>query len=317
MSCCNAPECDTARCCEYRWIEDWITIPASASAQENGRTHGVVVSRSGNIHLFHQASPSVLEFTPQGELVSSWGDYPGAHGMTLVEEDGVEFLWLVDQYSCAVHKTTLDGKVVQSLERPDHPAYANATYMPTWVAVWEERIGGNGDIWLSDGYGTYVVHRFDKHGRYLGSIDGTEGEAGKFSCPHGIWIGNRHGGPKLYIADRANARIQVYDMEGHFIRSFGSDFLTSPNGFFEKNGHLIVPERCARVTLLDENDNLLRILGENDSVTENQGWPDNRENLLHERFNSPHLAAADADGNIYVVEWITGGRVIKLEPIKN
>ena len=45
----------------------------------------------------------------------------------------------------------------------------------------------------------------------------------------------------------------------------------------------------------------------------NLGWPNNRAQVVEGKFNSPHSAATDVHGNIYVVEWFTGGRVIKLE----
>ena len=74
-------------------------------------------------------------------------------------------------------------------------------------------------------------------------------------------------------------------------------------------------ELIARLTVIDENGRPLAIIGANDKVNDMPEWPNNRANLEEGKFNSPHGAAADADGNIYVVEWITGGRVIKLEKI--
>ena len=76
-----------------------------------------------------------------------------------------------------------------------------------------------------------------------------------------------------------------------------------------------MPELCSRLTLLDERDAPLAILGANDEVKHAQGWPNNRDLVVPGKFNSPHGAAADASGNLYVVEWITGGRITKLEKI--
>ena len=298
----------------YKWIEDWVTIPDTPGARTNGRTHGVVVSRDGRIFIFHQATPAVLVYDAQATLLSSWGEYPGAHGMTLVEEDGVEYLWLTDQEKCVVEKTTLDGQVVMTVPPPPprHPAYQEKRYIPTWAAVYETRIGGNGLAWVADGYGAHVVHRFDRDGKHLLTLDGTEG-AGRYKFPHGLWIGMRQGKPRLYVADRSHARVQVYDPEGNFVRSFGTEFLTNPDMFFPHGDLLLVPELRARLTLLDEDDRPVAHLGVNDAVAQLEGWPNNRQRIERDRFNSPHAAAADAAGNLYVVEWITGGRVIKLE----
>ncbi len=299
----------------YRWIEDWGTIPASPLGASNGRTHGVVATKSGNILVFHQASPAVLTYSSAGELLGAWGDYPGAHGMTLVEEGGTEYLWLTDQETQAVQKTTLAGEVVQSLAPPDHPAYKEGSYVPTWAAVNSEALGGNGDIWVTDGYGCGLVHRFDRKGNYLSSIDGSEGEAGRFRCPHGIWIGKRQGAIRLYIADRGNQRVQVYDMDGRFIKAFGDDRLNSPDVFAAHGDGLLIPELNARLTILDADDKVVAQLGVNDAVASEEGWPNRRELVKAGVFNSPHGAASDAAGNLYVVEWITGGRIIKLEKL--
>jgi len=291
----------------YGWVEDWAKIPAS----DNGRTHGVCVVKSGDVIVFHQASPAVLLFSPQGELKQSWGDYPGAHGLTLVVEDDTEFLWLTDQEMQTIHKCTLDGTVVQKLSPPSHPAYEKGAFVPTWVAVNEKRFGGNGDIWVADGYGKSLVHRYNASGDYLSTIDGMDG-AGEFNCPHGIMFDSRRDEPELLIADRGNARVQVFDGEGRFKRSFGSDYMTSPDGFSFHGDLLIVPELTARLTLVDKNDQCVGILGENDAVSEKEGWPNDRNHVQAGKCNSPHGACADADGNLFLVEWITGGRIVKL-----
>ena len=185
----------------YEWIDNWARIPDTLTGRENGRTHGVVVSDTGNVLVFHQANPAVLTFSPAGELINAWGDrFLGAHGMTLVKEGATEYLWLTDQSTCEVVKTTLDGKTVMNLGRPALPTYEKAKYAPTWVAVNEERFRGNGDIWVTDGYGSNYVHRYDKVGRYLNSINGEEGETGAFSCPHGIWMDTRKKEPELYLS---------------------------------------------------------------------------------------------------------------------
>jgi len=296
---------------DYRWHENWIVIPEEG--KENGRTHGATVTRDGRVIVFHQASPGVLIYSPDGELLDRWGDYPGAHGLTLVEEDGEEFLWLADEQTKRVEKTTLAGEVVQSISQPPHSTYAERAYVPTWVAVNELRHGGNGDIWVADGYGASLVHRYDAAGQYLGTLDGTEG-AGRFSCPHGIAFDFRKNPAQLYVADRGNKRVQVYNADGCFLRTFGADFMTSPDGFAPLGDRLIVPELFGRVTILDANDRLIDSIGRNETICSAEGWP-NTTPLEPGKFSSPHGACSDAAGNLYVVEWRIGGRVTKLEKL--
>jgi DNA-binding beta-propeller fold protein YncE len=295
----------------YEWVDEWATVPGS-DGHENGRTHGVAVASDGRVVVFHQADPAVLVYDSDGSLLDSWGAFEGAHGLTLVTEGGTDYLWLTDQESAAVVKTTLDGDTVARLAEPPHPAYADGDYVPTWVAVDGPEAGGSGDIWVADGYGEGYVHRYDEAGEYTESIDGTEG-AGAFDCPHGVWVDPR-GDPALYVADRGNERVQVYDLDGTFERAVGSGALTSPCGFaLGPDGRVVVPELFARVAVL-EDGRPVGALGENEAVVDREDWPNvPAAELRPEAFNSPHDAAVDDEGNIYVVEWIVGGRVTKLE----
>lgn len=299
----------------YRWLDQASLLPDTASRRADGRTHGVAITAGGQVVIFQQADPAVLILNPDGTLDDAWGDrFPGAHGLTLVEEEGTAFLWLADSKTGEVVKTTLDGQTVLNLQRPALAIYESGKYAPTWVAVHEERHGGNGDIWVTDGYGTSYIHCYDKHGVYLDSINGEEGAAGAFKCPHSIFMDTRKAEVELYIADRGNRRVQVYDTEGNYKRSFGAEFLTSPCAFAVSGEYLIIPELRARVTILDKADRLVGYLGDNEAVCDRQGWPNHPARLIEPgKFNSPHGIAADRAGNLYVVEWIIGGRMTKLE----
>jgi hypothetical protein len=102
--------------------------------------------------------------------------------LTKIVENGEEYLWLTDQESREVAKVTLDGETVQSIGQPPHKAYEEGgEYIPTWAAQNPE----NGEVWVANGYGCSLVHRFSREGEYLATIDGSEG-AGRFLRPHGI-----------------------------------------------------------------------------------------------------------------------------------
>lgn len=297
---------------EYRWRDDWAALPPA----ENGRTHGVAVARDGSVLVFRQADPAVLRFSPDGSLRDSWGDFGGAHGLTLVEREGTEYLWLTDQDSAEVVETTLDGERTGELPPPDHPAYESGSFVPTWVAVDGPRRGGDGDRWVADGYGESLVHRYDAEGAYQETLDGTDG-AGRFDCPHAVWVDSRGESRDLYVADRGNERVQVFDSEGEFRRTVGVGDLNSPCSFAAApDGTLVVPELQARVTLLDDAGDPVAHLGEHPEALDDPDWPNLPDERLQEgRFNSPHDAAVDDEGNVYVAEWIVGGRVTKLEPV--
>ena len=325
----------------YRWKEDWADLPDSENAKNGWAHHGVVVTESGDVITFHPGDSTIVVLGSAGSVLRTWDlAVADAHGMTLVKEGGADYLWIADNgrkrqfqlgydyppstgpYSGKVIKTTLDGEIVSTLPKPDLAVYQEGNYSPTFVAVNEERHGGNGDVWVTDGYGESYIHRFNKSGEYLSSINGDEGQAGRFACPHGIFIDRRRGDGELYVADRTNHRIQVYDLEGQFKRAFGSEFLSSPSGFVTHGDLMVVAELRARLALLDIDDNLLCYLGDNEQVCSVDGWPNNRNahgNLVPTallepgKFNSPHGMAVDAQGNLYVAEWLIGGRFIKLE----
>lgn len=292
----------------YEWIDNWATIPETPSGKANGRTHGVCVSDTGLIYVFNQASPSVLAFDPSGALKQQWGAHEGAHGMTLVREGDDEFFWLTDQNARTVEKSTLDGEVVQTINRPDQALDVDAKYVPTWVAV----NPANGDIWVADGYGSSLVHRWDADGSYIATLTGEEG-AGRFQCPHGIMF-DAHG--ELWVADRGNHRLTVYDGDGNHLRA-NDDVTHSPCGFVFKDDVAYIPELFAGVKLVDRDFKLVANLGDNFEVKKADGWPNLAGTLRVQpgKFNSPHGIDVDDDGNIYVVEWIVGGRITKLQKV--
>ena len=82
----------------YAWHEKWVEAPGADSVKDGWAHHGIVVSsKTGNVITFHQGEPKILVFSQQGELVNSWeAGVENAHGMTLVQENNDEFLWLAD-----------------------------------------------------------------------------------------------------------------------------------------------------------------------------------------------------------------------------
>lgn len=299
----------------YTWDSQWAKLPKTIRA---GYTHGITVDRQGLVHVYNQSPHGMLTFDSDGRFVRTWDEFPsdrflGAHGLTLVHNDGEDYIWLTDQISGEVVKTTLAGETVQSIARPDHKAYADGgQYAPTWAS--ESPI--NGDVYVADGYGAGLVHRYDKAGQHLDTLSGST-EVGQFKCPHAVWIGTRTAAtgtdaPVLYVADRGNARVQVFALDGTFIKAF---YQQHPCCFDQHtDGTLLVPDLHAFINLYNEHDELVvEHVGDNRVIVGNHGWP----NVPHEmrvpgKFNSPHGGCFDAEGNIYIVEWVEDGRITKL-----
>lgn len=331
----------------YEWIENWAKIPDTESARTGYAHHGIAVTQAGRVVAYHQDEPRILVFDGEGHVVDSWEtDLTEGHGITTVAEGDTEYVWIADnggkarkqggyqrpmapvpeEVSGQVVKMTLDGRTVMRLGRPPLPVYRNGGYSPSSVAVNEERHGGNGDVWVADGYGRYYVHRYDRIGNYIGSINGAEGGAGEFDLPHDICIDTRKSEPELYVGDERNRRIQVYDLEGKFKRAFGSEYLTKPCGIATNGDLLMVTELGskdlrARLWLLDLRDNQISLLGDNPKVDDSDAWPNMRNeegelvrsSLIEPgKFHCPHSITSDSHGNMYIAECLIGGRIIKL-----
>ena len=310
----------------YTWVDHWARIPDTPFGRENGRTHAVCVTKTGNVVVFHQSVNGLLTFAPDGRLLAAVGGnrWRGAHGLTKVEENGEEFLWLVDQDSAEVAKARLNGDVIMTLPRANHPAYAGTQPRNQYIPTWAAQNPVNGDIWVADGYGAWLVHRYSARGNYLMTIDGTGG-AGRFNEPHGINFVISETGPELFITDRANHRIVVYDGEGRFLRASLSAH--SPCCFDFHNGLAVVPELFTGVKLLRRDTlEFVAEIGRNAAVGPRPdggwwppvmpaGWPNlaGTPQVKPGAFNSPHSAAFAPNGDIYVVEWIVGGRITKLQ----
>ena len=322
----------------YAWIEEWARGSETGEPRTAWPHTGVVVTAADEVITFDVAESRLLTFDRDGRLVRTVPvDIGEAHGITLVVEDGQEYLWLADAsvgktaaagYSppegstSAVVKVGTDGRIAASLVRPPHPAYDAGHYRPTCAAVAEERLGGNGDIWVADGYGESYVHRYDRHGTYLRSLSGEEG-GGRFNTPHAVFIDRRGWEPELYIADRAKARIQVYGLDGEFHRLIDG-FLSRPTWLAADGEFLVVVEFTPpRLTILDGKDRLAGYLAEGPVIIDRSGWPNEldaqgkprRPSLRPGQLNSPHAVAVDSRGSLYVSEYLIGGRTPKLQKI--
>ena len=337
---------------------DWADLTALPEAANSWAHNGIVVTAAGEVVGFHGGLLVTLDVDGKVSKSARPGLTEG-HGITLVREEDEEFLWVSDPgfvfevgaddgdevwepvFGKGVHvesrpprvvKMTLEGEILFELPTPPRgpasPPGMMGDYCPCGAAVDEERFEGTGDVWVADGYGSSMVHRFDKQGDLLLTLTGEEG-GGRFLCPHAVFIDRRGGKtPELYIADRENKRVQVYDLQGHYMRTIGTAFLNSPSGFAVLEGLLVIAELYSRLAVVDVEDSLVGYLGASESADSGLGWPDRPgwPNALsadgraiktqaprHDEFNSPHSLATDADGNLYVSEWLIGGRYTKLK----
>lgn len=306
----------------YEVTHDWGQLPAEI---KYGNTHGVCEDAQGHIYVHHtvnassESSDSMVIFDRKGRFVKSWGpDFKGgAHGLLIRKEGSQEFLYLCDTKRGLVVKTTLNGEEVMTIGYPsESPAYqpnpdgSKKKYSPTNLAV-----APNGNLYVGDGYGSSYVNVYTPNGKYIKTFGGKGSAPGQLDCPHGIVLDTRSGAPTLMVADRANHRIQTFNLDGEHIGFIPGTNL--PCTFaFNKSGETVVPDLGARVTLMDRNNQVIENLGDDSAAHD---WERvrklDRSAFQPGKFVCPHGACFDHNGNIFVVEWVEVGRVSKLRRV--
>lgn len=307
---------------EYEWQENWAKLPTMTGWSH----HGLIINKEGNIITGHATEPKILILNKDGELLREF-DAPvtETHGLCLAEENGKEVLWIADTGSkprpqisgkARVVKIDMEGKELAEITAADVGYGSEENFCPTTVGV----NSTNGDIWIADGYGSSRIIRFDKNLKRLKTISGS-GKIGMFSCPHWLYIDTRKGEPQIYVADRSNNRVHIFNQEGNLVGGITEGLIT-PSVFCSFDEYMVIGELNARLVILDKEDNILGYIGDGKEYLEKEGWP-NRKNgketisplsdIEPGKFNSPHGMATDCEGNIYISEWLIGDRFIKLK----
>jgi hypothetical protein len=321
---------------KYECIHGWAKIP---DGMKWGNTHMVQEDAQGRIFIHHQGGSggktgSVCIFDPDGKFIKAWGQKwsGGAHGLQMRKEAGQEFLYLATTGQHKVVKTDLDGNELFVLDYPKdaknaagQPCYADKEVQrnnkPVKVAAGDQynptniAFGPNGDFYVADGYGLSYVHRYNIKGEYISTFGGGGNKDGQLSCPHGIWCDTREAAnPKLLVADRSNERLQYFDLEGKHLATINGEY-RAPCHFDQRGDILVCPGLKGRVSILDSANKPIAILGDNPDAKQrgtNGVGPEKRHPGV---FVSPHGATFDRAGNIYVTEWVSDGRIIKLRPV--
>lgn len=316
----------------YEVIHNWAKLPDKYSWQI---THNVAVDSQNQLYVIHEGDhsqkdhPSIFVFDEDGKFVKAFGSkfQGGGHGLEVRKEGSEEFLYVTGyQMLKTFAKLTLDGEVVwQKFAPMESEIYAEGEasdpkkvwgrdrFMPTNYAFLDD-----GGFFLADGYGAHTIHRYDANGKWISKIGKSGKGTGEFNTPHGLWIDDRkEGNPLLVVADRANRRLQWFDLDGTHRETLDGFIL--PANIDSWKDLLLVPDLSARVTLLDKENKLIH-LGEDpewrEAVTKNRNAM-RRDPKAWEsgKFIHPHDACFDAEGSIFVAEWVATGRVSKLRKV--
>lgn len=316
----------------YELVHDWAVLPEQFTWQT---THNVAVDGENRLYVIHEGRaeqtehPSIFVFDEKGTFVRAFGSefQGGGHGLEVRKEAEGEFLYVTGyQQVKKIAKFTLEGEKVWEKFAPmasglfaegedtqPEKVWGRDRYMPTNFAFLPD-----GGFYVADGYGSHTVLRYDAAGDWVQTIGAPGKEDGQFNLPHGVWIDDRKADdPLLVVADRANARLQWFDLEGNH-RLTMTDFILPAN--VDRFGDLLlVPDLSARITLLDKENQMIH-LGEDPEwrkavLEDKMAMRRNPSGWVSGKFIHPHDACFDAEGNIFVAEWVDTGRISKLRKV--
>src|SRR3954468_16640984 len=219
---------------KYEVVRDWPALPADHPL---GLCAGVGVDSHNNVFVFHRngrawstpfpeepiAKPTISVLDGRtGKLLAEWGagEFIMPHGLTLDREDNV---WLTDVGRQQLFKYTHEGRLLMTLGERGVPGADQAHFnLPTDIAVLPD-----GSFYVSDGYRNTRVVKFDATGRYEFEWGGKGAEPGKFNLPHGVAVDERG---RVFVCDRSNARLQVFDSRGTFLAEWKGPAIGRPYG---------------------------------------------------------------------------------------
>lgn len=319
---------------QYQVNHNWAQLPDDYHWQTS---HNVAVDSNGLVYVIHEGRydlsdhPSIFVFDANGKFVRAFGKQfqGGGHGIEVRNEAGDDQLYICaykEQRSFAKLDSTgkeiwRKGAPMESEKYPegedqfprkkgDSP-WGRNRFMPTNIAFHPD-----GSFYVADGYGGWCIHHYDKDANWQSSFGSPSGGGkadGKFNLPHGVWIDSRSDTPKVVVADRANARLQWFTLEGEHLETLDGFLLPANIDIY--GDLMLVPDLVGRVTLLDKENKVIAHLGDDSKrmqSPEGKGVRGDEAKWVDGKFVHPHDACFDADGNIYVVEWVHSGRVTKL-----
>ncbi|MCF1716698.1 6-bladed beta-propeller [Flavihumibacter sp. RY-1] len=271
--------------------------------------HEMVQDAKGRIILLtNETKNNVMIYDKGGKLLSYWGTtYPGAHGLTLFNENGTDVLFICDNNRHQVIKTTVDGRELMVLDYPKEAGiYGKAEeYVPT-----ETTIAPNGDIYVADGYGKDYILHYDAKGKFLGYFGGRGAEAKHLKNAHGVCFDNRDKkNPCLIVTSREENAFKRYDLKGNYLNTIAlpGAWVCRPviKGDYLYAAVLQSSDRpwqsSGFITILDKNNKVVSNPGGNEPVYKNGVLQPLTQ--LNPLFAYPHDVCVDDEENIYVAQW--------------
>jgi sugar lactone lactonase YvrE len=278
---------------DYEAVPSAVTLPDGVTM---GATAAVAFDARGHLWVLTRGTVAFFEFDQKGTYVRSFGEglFTRAHGLR-IDRDGN--LWAGDVGAHTVRKFSRDGQVLLTIGTKgeagewNEAAGSRKLNQPNDIAI-----ADNGDIFIAQGHtpgprGDARVMKFDKTGRYLTSWGGKGKGPGQFEVAHGVAIDAKG---LLWVADRENQRIQVFDQGGTFVREMkyaglpchmdvGRQYVYMVNGF------------AGQIVRMDLDGKVLAVAG--------------RPGKALGEFGEAHFIAVSPTQDVYVADSVNGALV--------
>ncbi len=204
----------------FTMTDDWAQLPEGVIW---GQIISVEVDDEGNVYVFHRCSsdtcidrtgPPLLKFDPSGNLLMAWGEgllvWP--HGLHL---DAQGNIWITDGESHdgrgdQVFKLSPEGEVLMTIGTAGVTGEGPHTFNGAADVV----VAGDGSIFVADGHINNRIVKYSPEGEYLLEWGEAGSGPGEFSTPHALAMDSRG---RLFVADRGNLRVQIFDQQGNFL----------------------------------------------------------------------------------------------------
>lgn len=300
-------------------IMTFDTVPGWGLGEDGksiiGSTHGgVVVDKAGNVYT--SSSMGVFVFSPDGKVVRRFlgNEYSNCHDLKINAEAEGEFIYAARNANAEGIKFNAEtGAIVLKLPFPEESGLKLKQFSPTAITV-----APNGDIFLSDGYASDHIFKFDKTGKYLLHFGQKGNELKQFNTAHGMCLDTRYDPPRLLVCDRNHqpkGRLLHYSLNGEFIDEVVTG-LGMPTSAAVQGDYVSVPDLHGRLVILNKNNNIIAVLGYNADPA--KGGTNNvpQDQWKEGIFSGTHGSYWDHEGNLYIQDWNVSGRIMKLVRVK-
>jgi len=285
----------------YTYTEHpWPTLPEGWSFFE---VADVAVGPEDRVYVFSRGEHPMMVFEADGTFVTSWGEgvFTRPHGVTLGPDGN---LYCADDDGHCIHVCTLAGEVLSTIGTPA-PAHSGLPFnRPTKVAFDPE----TGEMYVSDGYGNARVHKYTPEGKLLFSWGEYGTDPGQFNLVHSLAT---DGASRVYVADRENHRVQVFDAEGTFLEQWVNMY--RPCGLHIDGDQVYVGQLPTHLAVNADYPNIGACISVHDLSGQRLAkLGDVRPGEAPGQFVAPHGLAVDSKGDLYVgeVSWSAYGRLL-------